>query len=159
MHDGYVYTLGLTNAVDGPAARLINDALAALPPVKRAAFVPTVSADSATALAAELQDAELLICVAAGGQAAVEEWLTAALSAVTAPLPGLAVLIGCDISSAELHSTAERLSGSGLRILHESLHSGPLDAALRRRLRSAYAEARLRCTPVPLPADWTIEEE
>jgi hypothetical protein len=159
MHDGYVYTFALTNAVDGPAAQLLNEALATLPPVKRAAYVPVVTDEAAAAIADELRDAELLILAAAGNTRPIDAWAAAALSRSAAPVTGLAVVFGWGISSDDLQLLTGRLVRGGLQIAHAQLHDGPPDAAFHSMLRRVYAAARQRCSLPPLPHDWTAEEE
>lgn len=159
MHDGYVYTFGLTNTVEGRAAQLLNEALAALPPVKRAAYVPLVTDEAAAAIDAELRDAELLILAAAGHTQPIDVWAAAALSRTAGPVSGLAVVFGCGISCDDLQLLTGRLVRGGLQIAHAQLHDGPPDPAFRSVLRRAYAAARQRCSLPPLPHDWTAEEE
>ncbi|RRR76156.1 MAG: hypothetical protein EI684_03495 [Candidatus Viridilinea halotolerans] len=81
MHDGYLYTLGIcgSTAGNGPAPQCLDLMLAALPPVKRAAYLGEVLLDHASPgfrdpllapLYVELADAELLLIVTPlpGGQ-------------------------------------------------------------------------------------------
>ncbi len=69
MHDGYLFTLGICGSAgdDDPATELLNDLLAALPPVKRAAFLASSPTDQAAelvaAVVADMRDAELMVIV------------------------------------------------------------------------------------------------
>ncbi|MCS6881045.1 MAG: NAD(P)H-dependent oxidoreductase [Oscillochloridaceae bacterium] len=74
MHDGYLFTLGICGSANdgGPARQCLDAMLAALPPVKRAAYLGEVlvSADApsfadplAEPLLADIADAEVLLVV------------------------------------------------------------------------------------------------
>lgn len=70
MHDGYLFTLGICGSAeeDDPAPVILNQLLAALPPVKRAAFLGRLPSDQPDQLladvVADMRDAELIIIVA-----------------------------------------------------------------------------------------------
>jgi hypothetical protein len=71
MHDGYLFTLGVCgSASGGPAQHCLDAMLAALPPVKRAAYLgevlvsesaPSLRDPLVAPLLAEIADAELLL--------------------------------------------------------------------------------------------------
>ncbi len=73
MHDGYIFSLGICGsaAASGPAPHCLNTMLAALPPVKRAAYLgevlvsvaqPSITYDPLLGpVCAELVDAEVLL--------------------------------------------------------------------------------------------------
>jgi len=74
MHDGYLFTLGICGSANdgGPARRCLDAMLAALPPVKRAAYLGEVliSADAPSfddpllaPLLTDIADAEVLLVV------------------------------------------------------------------------------------------------
>lgn len=72
MHDGYLFTLGICGGAGGPAAACLDLMLAALPPVKRAAYLGEVLvAEGAPSFAdpllplilADIADAEVLLIV------------------------------------------------------------------------------------------------
>lgn len=132
MHDGYLFTLGIcASASDsGPAPAILDAMLAALPPVKRAAYLgevllsegsPSLEDPLTGALLADVADAELLLIVAPlpGGRlpprlAALARALCAtplpqaqrfaALVTVGAPAPGAtaALLAGLEVAGARL---------------------------------------------------------
>ncbi len=74
MHDGYLFTLGICGSANdsGPARECLNAMLAALPPVKRAAYLgevlisdtaPSLDDPLTTPLLADIADAEVLLVV------------------------------------------------------------------------------------------------
>jgi hypothetical protein len=100
MHDGYIYTLGICGSASGsgPAPACLDLMLAALPPVKRAAYLGEVLMLSSSApslddpllapVYQELADADLLLLVTPlpGGALPVSlEALAAAISRMPPP--------------------------------------------------------------------------
>jgi hypothetical protein len=106
MHDGYLFTLGVCGSAGGPAAAILDAMLAALPPVKRAAYLgevlvsagpPSLDDPLTAPLLADVADAELLLLVAPLPDGRLPARLEALARALThAPPPAarrLAVLI------------------------------------------------------------------
>lgn len=72
MHDGYIFTLGIAGAAGGPTADCLDAMLAALPPVKRAAYLgdvlmseglPSLSDPLILPILGDVADAEVLLIV------------------------------------------------------------------------------------------------
>lgn len=72
MHDGYIFTLGIAGAAGGPAADCLDAMLAALPPVKRAAYLgdvltstslPSLDDPLIAPILNDIADAEVLLIV------------------------------------------------------------------------------------------------
>ncbi len=72
MHDGYIFTLGIAGSAGGPTAAGLDLMLAALPPVKRAAYLgdvftstglPSLDDPLTTPILADIADAEVLLIV------------------------------------------------------------------------------------------------
>jgi hypothetical protein len=72
MHDGYIFTLGIAGSAGGPTAHCLDVMLAALPPVKRAAYLgdvltspglPSLDDPLTAPILADVADAEVLLIV------------------------------------------------------------------------------------------------
>lgn len=72
MHDGYIFTLGIAGAAGGPVAHCLDVMLAALPPVKRAAYLgdvltseglPSLNDPLIMPILGDVADAEVLLIV------------------------------------------------------------------------------------------------
>jgi hypothetical protein len=72
MHDGYIFTLGIAGSAGGPVAACLDIMLAALPPVKRAAYLgdvltsvelPSLDDPFLTLILGDVADAEVLLIV------------------------------------------------------------------------------------------------
>jgi len=99
MHDGYLFTLGICGSANdgGPARRCLDAMLAALPPVKRAAYLGEVliSADAPSfddpllaPLLTDIADAEVLLVVTPVPGGGLPPRLRALFEALAAtPLP------------------------------------------------------------------------
>lgn len=161
MHDGYVYTFGICTTTSGPAATLLNTLLAALPPVKRAAFLSDFTADSAQLYAAEWHDAELVLLVVPLDRiadAAVGLWVEG-IAAHLHEARAAALVIGIgDGDTAQLDALAATLAQRGCATaccVTPALHdTHDLVAAVQ----AAYAQARHSCAVAPLPTVWPTEE-
>lgn len=159
MHDGYIFTLGICGSAGGPAQACLDAMLAALPPVKRAAYLGEVlRSDGAPSLAdpltlpllGEIADAELLLVVAPLPGGVLPPRLRALAQALlAAPLAGprFAALVAFANDAGALASLRNALASAGATLVGELRF--PTDAADELWLpaaielaRAAYAQAR-----------------
>jgi len=158
MHDGYIFTLGVCGSASdsGPAPACLDAMLAALPPVKRAAYLGEVLvsegapslADPLTApLLAEIADAELLLLVTplpGGALPARVRALANGLSAAP-PLarPRLAALVAFGNAATALLPLRHALALAGVELLGELVAPAVSIEDAVSLARRAYAQARL----------------
>jgi hypothetical protein len=163
MHDGYIYTLGICGSAagGGPAPVCLDLMLAALPPVKRAAYLGEVllSADAPSLddpliapVRDELADTELVLLVTPLPGGALPASLSALAAAIEhmppPPARRFAVLVAfADGSLAGLWPLRHALDAAGIEILSELYApTGTLAAAIAEEAvtlaRIAYARAR-----------------
>ncbi|PDW01944.1 hypothetical protein [Candidatus Viridilinea mediisalina] len=135
MHDGYLYTLGICGSAagSGPAPECLSMMLAALPPVKRAAFLgevllnqagPSLADPLRDPLYHELADAEVLLLVTPLLGGALPARLSAlATLLIQKPLPkapAYAVLVSFnDQPRVGLALLQRALTTNGIELLHE----------------------------------------
>lgn len=162
MHDGYIFTLGLCGSAagGGPAPALLDLMLAALPPVKRAAYLGEVF-DSleqpaldplSEPVCADLADAELLLLTTPlpGGFLPTRLRKLAQLIA-TAPLPTkrrfVALVVCTDGALEGLWPLRDAFEAAEIEILSEVYVAAEADPAeladeLREVAQIAYGRAR-----------------
>jgi hypothetical protein len=170
MHDGYLFTLGVCGSASdsGPAPACLDGMLAALPPVKRAAYLgeillsqgPASLDDPLTApLLADIADAELLLIVTPLPGGALPARLRALARAIAAAPPSgarLAAIVAIgDGGDAALRGLRQALSSAGATVVGELQAPGTAEAAelvpaAAGLARAAYALARER-SPGALP--------
>jgi hypothetical protein len=156
MHDGYIFTIGIAGSAGGAAAACLDLMLAALPPVKRAAYLgavfthdglPSLSDPLTAPIWADIADAEVLLIATPlpGGR------LPARLHALTlqhvfVPRPRFAALVTFGAGDAYaleqwLHAIPVTLCGQLHLPEQESLSTAHI-SAIRELARSAYYNAR-----------------
>lgn len=170
MHDGYLFTLGICGSASdsGPAPAILDAMLAALPPVKRAAYLgevlisegqPSFDDPLTAAIAADIADAELLLVVVPLlGGALPGRIHTLAQLKPAPPVQGgrFAVLVSLGASGPEtLRSLHEMLARAGAQLAGElllPLDTDPTSAAHEASTlaRQAYSLARAQ-HPEALP--------
>lgn len=139
MHDGYIFTLGICGSASGggPAPGCLDLMLAALPPVKRAAYLgeilvsqgsPSFADPLLEPVAADIGDAEVLLLVTTLPGGALPARLAAlARSLEAAPPPArrrfVALVAFTDGSTAPLWPLRHALEAAGCEILAE-LYAG-----------------------------------
>lgn len=143
MHDGYIFTLGVCGSTSdsGPAPACLDAMLAALPPVKRAAFLGEVLmsegepdlADPLTApLLDDIADAEVILVATPLPGGALPARLRALAEALAAR-PGserrrfAALVVFTDGSTTPLWPLRHALEGAGAEIVGEIY--APADAS------------------------------
>lgn len=135
MHDGYIFTLGVCGSASdsGPAPACLDAMLAALPPVKRAAFLGEVlvsegEPDMADPLTApvrdDVADAEVILVVTplpGGALPARLRALAAAMEARPAPQRRrfAAIVVFADGPTTPLWPLRHALEGAGAEIVGE----------------------------------------
>jgi hypothetical protein len=163
MHDGYLFTLGICGSANssGPAPACLDAMLAALPPVKRAAYLgevllsegePSFDDPLLAPLLADIADAELLLLVTPLPGGALPPRLTALAHALAEQLPCAVprfvalVLLGTvqESALAPLRGALAAASATGIGELHlnpdtppDELHTQAVALA-----REGYARAR-----------------
>ncbi len=162
MHDGYLFTLGICGSASesGPAPACLNAMLAALPPVKRAAYLgeillsegaPSLADPLTMPLLGEISDAELLLIVtplAGGALPARVQTLARAMAADPPPGRRFAVIVTIgDGADEALHLLREALARVGATIVRELHAAAGVEAAeiipeAVELARAAYALAR-----------------
>jgi len=168
MHDGYLFTLGICgSASDSGAAPAILDAmLAALPPVKRAAYLgevlisegaPSLDDPLAGPLLADVADAELLLVVTpTPGDRPPPRLQALARALAVAPLPPAErLLVVVTLGAADPAALAAGFAGAALAGALQLPADAAADAAIPRAAelaRAAYARARA-LRPHALPHD------
>lgn len=163
MHDGYIYTLGICGSAagGGPAPACLDLMLAALPPVKRAAYLgevllsaeaPSLDDPLIAPVRDEIADAELLLLVTPLPGGALPASLSALAAMIEQGPPPVArryvVMVAfADGSLTGLWPLRHALDSARIEILSELYApSGDLDAAIAEEAvamaRVAYARAR-----------------
>lgn len=171
MHDGYIFTLGVCGSAStsGPAPACLDLMLAALPPVKRAAYLGEVLiSDGAPSLddpllapvAADLADAEvLLVCTPLPGGALPARLAALARRLEQAPPAGrrrfAAIVAFTDGSTEPLWPLRHALEAAGCDLLAELYAPAEADLATLAEdaaelARTTYARARA-ANPGALP--------
>jgi hypothetical protein len=156
MHDGYIFTLGVCGSASdsGPAPACLDAMLAALPPVKRAAYLGEVLmsesqpslADPLTApLLLDIADAEVLLVATPLPGGALPARLRALADALAAAPPPerrrfAAIVVFADGSTAPLWPLRHALEGAGVEVVGELY--APADAAPADAVAEAAALAR-----------------
>lgn len=160
MHDGYLFTLGICGSSGGAAVAVLDAMLAALPPVKRAAYLgeiivseelPGFADPLAAPIGADIADAELLLLVTplVGGALPPRlrdlDWLDPAPPAQGDRFVALVILgDGPETALASLYASVERvgarLAGT-IRLPAKPDLAQAMDAAAE-LARAAYAMAR-----------------
>ena len=158
MHDGYIFTLGVCGSASasGPAPACLDAMLAALPPVKRAAYLGEVlTSDGAPSLAdpltapllADLADAELLLLVTPLPGGVLPNRLRALASGLFATpppaRPRLAVLVAFGDAPAALQPLRHALGLAGVELREELVAPVVSIEDAVSLARRAYAQARL----------------
>lgn len=164
MHDGYLFTLGICGSASdsGPAPACLDLMLAALPPVKRAAFLgevllstelPSFDDPMIEPIRADIADVELLLIVAplvGGGLPARLQILARAVEQAPPPArPRFAALLALGTESSSTLTPLQRMCQSANIEIVEELWiavEGELNNDIRERMadfaRNAYAIAR-----------------
>jgi hypothetical protein len=170
MHDGYLFTLGVCGSASdsGPAPACLDGMLAALPPVKRAAYLgeillsegaPSLDDPLTAPLLADIADAELLLIVTPlPGGALPARLLGLARALEAAPPAGerLAAIVtvgeGADTALRPLRLALARAGATIVGELrgHEAAGMAEIASSAAGLARAAYAMARER-NPGALP--------
>lgn len=159
MHDGYLFTLGICGSAeeDDPGPVMLNSLLAALPPVKRAAFLGTIPSDQPDQLIAEIitdmRDAELIVIVTPATTPQLPDRLNNLLRAAYAAGVGgrFAALIAVGpYAAAVLPALQTAAATCGLRIASTCAANTDDEPPLA-DVQAAYATARAVLAPHALP--------
>ncbi len=163
MHDGYIYTLGICGSASGSglAPACLDLMLAALPPVKRAAYLGEVLVDDGTAspidpliepVRADIDAAELLIIVTPLHGGRLPTRLTTLIRAIEQEPPSVArrfalLVVFADTSLVGLWPLRHAFEHAAIELLNEiyvptdgDLH--PIADELITLARQAYGRAR-----------------
>jgi len=135
MHDGYIYTLGICGSASGsgPAPACLDLMLAAVPPVKRAAYLGEVMLSSGAVslvdpliepVRADIDAAELLIIVTPLPGERLPARLTALVNAIEREPPSVArrfalLVVFADASLAGLWPLRHALEDAAIELLNE----------------------------------------
>lgn len=135
MHDGYIYTLGICGSASGsgPAPACLDLMLAAVPPVKRAAYLGEVLLSSGAAslvdpliepVRADIDAAELLIIVTPLPGNKLPARLTALVNAIEHEPPSVArrfalLVVFADASLVGLWPLRHALESAAIELLNE----------------------------------------
>lgn len=163
MHDGYIYTLGICGSASGsgPAPPCLDLLLAALPPVKRAAYLgevmlsggaPSLVDPLIEPVRADIDAAELLIIVTALPGDRLPARLAALVHAIEQEPPSVArrfalLVVFADASLAGLWPLRHALEHAAIELLNEIYLSTASDPQLIADelitvARQAYGRAR-----------------
>jgi hypothetical protein len=157
MHDGYLFTIGICGSTSGVGPAFLDRMLAALAPVKRAAYLGEVTISTADpdlrdpyldAILADIADAEIMLLVTPMPEGVLPRRLQDLLQSLerrteaTGTLYGVIVVLGSDTDTTAL---AERLRQIGVQVvgtLAQPTETDPDYTTAQMIARQAYDLAR-----------------